>query len=72
MGSKAETDTGKPAVAAESVSCVELLDRGVLCSMRVTAARASAEPVPPTMGMAETKKKRCHRREKSTRGRYSL
>ena len=56
MGSKAETDTGEPAVAAESVSCVELLDRGVLCSMGVTAARASAEPVPPTMGMAETKK----------------
>ena len=54
MPSKAETDTVEPVVAAESVSCVEILDRGVGCAMGVAAARASAEPVPPSMGMAKT------------------
>ena len=57
MPSKAETDTVEPVVAAESISCVELLDRGVGCAMRVAAARASAEPVPHSMGMAKTEAK---------------
>ena len=52
MPSKAETDTVEPVFAAESVSCVELLDRGVGCAMGVTAARDSVEPVPPSTGMA--------------------
>ena len=55
--SKAEKDTVESVVAAESVSCVELLDRGVRCAMVVAAARASADPVPPSMGMANTKAK---------------
>ena len=50
-------DTVEPVVAPESVSCVELLDRGVDCVMGVAAARASAEPVPPLMGMAKTEAK---------------
>ena len=57
MPTKAETDTVEPVVAAEAVSCVELLDRGVGCAMGVAAARASAEPVPPSMGMAKTEAK---------------
>ena len=57
MPSKAETDTVEPVVAAESVSCVELLDRGVGCAMSVAAARASAEPVPPSLSMAKTEAK---------------
>ena len=44
-------------VAVESVSCVELLDRGVDCAIVVAAARASAEPVPLSMGMATTEAK---------------
>ena len=55
--SKAETDTVEPVVAAQSVSCVELLDRGVGCAMGVAAARVSAEPVPSSMGMAKTEPK---------------
>ena len=55
MPSKAETDTVKPVVVADSVSCVERLYRGVGCAMGVAAARASAEPVPPSMGMAKIK-----------------
>ena len=55
--SKAEMDTVKPVVPAESVSCVELLDRGVSCAMGAAAARASAEPVPPSIGMAKTEAK---------------
>ena len=54
MPSEAETDPVEPVVAAESVSCVKLLDRGLGCAMVVAAARASAEPVPPSMGMART------------------
>ena len=57
MPTKAETDTVEPVVAAEAVSCVELLDRVVGCAMSVAAARASAEPVPPSMGMAKTEAK---------------
>ena len=55
--SKTKMDTVEPVVAAESVSCAELLDRGVGCAMGVAAARASAEPVPPSMGMTETQAK---------------
>ena len=57
MPSKAETDNVELVVAAESVSCVEFLDRGVGCAMGVAAARASAEPVPSSMGMAKTEAK---------------
>ena len=57
MSSKAETDTVERVVAAESVSCVELLDGGIGCAKVVAAARASAEPVPPSMGMAKTEAK---------------
>ena len=57
MPSKAERDTVESVVTAESVSCAEILDRGVRCAMDVAAARASAEPVPPSMGMANTKAK---------------
>ena len=57
MPSKAATDTVEPVVAAESVSCVELLDRGIGCAMGVAAARPSAEPVPPPMGMEKTEAK---------------
>ena len=56
MPSKAETDTVEPVVAAESVSYVEPLDKGVGCAMGA-AARASAEPVPPSMVMAKTEAK---------------
>ena len=55
--SKAETDTVEPVVVAESVSCVEVLDRGVGSAMGVAAARSSAEPVPPSVGMANTEAK---------------
>ena len=44
MPGKAETGTVEPVVAAESISCVELLDRGVGCAMVVAADKASAEP----------------------------
>ena len=44
-------------VAAESVSCVELFDRGVDYATVVAAARAYAEPVPPSVGMAKPKAK---------------
>ena len=54
MPSKTETDAVEPVVVAESVSCVELLSRGVDCAMGVAAARSSAKPVPPSMGMANT------------------
>ena len=54
MPSKAETDTVEPVVAAKSISCVELLDREISCVMGVAAARAFAQPVPPSMGMAKT------------------
>ena len=57
MPSKAGTDTVEPVVAAESVSYVELLDKGVGCAMGVAAARTSAEPVPPSMVMARTEAK---------------
>ena len=50
--SKAETDTVEPVVATEAVSCVEQLDRGVGCAMGVAPARASADPVPPSMDRA--------------------
>ena len=53
----AQTDTIKPVVAAESVSCVELLERGIGYAMVVAAARACAEPVPPSIGMAKTEAK---------------
>ena len=54
MPSKAATDTVEQMVAAESVLCVDLLDRRVGCVMAVATARISAEPVRPSMGMAET------------------
>ena len=57
MPSKAETNADEPMVAAEAVSCVELLDRGVGCAMGVAAARASAEPVPPSIGMEKPEAK---------------
>ena len=57
MPSMAETDTVEPVIAVESVSCVERLGRGVGCAMGVVAARASAGPVPPSMGMAKTEAK---------------
>ena len=53
----AETDTIEPVVAAESASCVERLERGIGSAMVVAAARASAEPVPPSIGMAKTEAK---------------
>ena len=56
--SKGGTDTVEPAVSAESLSCVEILNKGVGgCAMGVAAARASAESVPPSMGMVETEVK---------------
>ena len=57
MPSKADTDTFEPVVAAESISCVDLLDRGAGCAMGVAAARVFAKPVPPSMGTAETEAK---------------
>ena len=72
MPGKAETDAVEPLVAAESVSCVELRDRVLGCAMVVAATWAAAEPVPPSMGMAKTKRKRCQRQVKSTRDRYRL
>ena len=57
MPSKAETDTLEPVVSAGAVSCRELRDRGVDCATGVAAAGASAEPVPPSMGMAKTESK---------------
>ena len=55
MPSKAKTDTVEPVVVAESVSCVEPFFIEVDCAMGVAAARASAELVPPSMGMAKFK-----------------
>ena len=57
MPSKVKTGTAEPVVAAESVSCVESLDKEVGCAMGVAAAKASAEPMPPSMGMKETETK---------------
>ena len=57
MPSEAEVDTVEPVVAVESVSCVGFLDKGVDCATVVAAARAFAEPVPPSMGMAKTEAK---------------
>ena len=65
--SKAETDTVEPVVAAETVSCVELLDRGVGCAMGVAAARASADPLPPSMVRPKPRQKRCQRQARSKR-----
>ena len=53
LPSEAGADTVGPVVAAESVSCVELLDRGVGWVTVVAAARASAGPVPPSLGTAK-------------------
>ena len=55
--SKAEADTVETVIAAESASCVWLLNRGVDCAMAVAEARASAEPLPPSMSMAKTEAK---------------
>ena len=68
--SEAEADTVVPVIAVESISCVELLDRGVDRATVVAAARASAELVPPSMGMAKTEPKTVSAAGKSTRGRY--
>ena len=57
MPSEAVMDTLEPVVAAGSISCVESLDRGLGCAMSVSAARAFAGPVPPSMGMAKTEAK---------------
>ena len=54
---EAKTDTVGPVVAAESVSCVELLVRGVGWATDVAAARASLGPVPHSMGTAKTEPK---------------
>ena len=67
--SEAEADTVEPVVAVESVFCVELLDGGVDCATVVASARASAEPVPPSMGMAKSEAKTVSQRQaKSTLG----
>ena len=50
--SEAEVDKIEPPSAAGSFSCAEHLDEGVDCAMDVTAARASAEPVPPSIYIA--------------------
>ena len=57
MPSMAGTDTVKPVVAAGVVSCVERRGRYVGCAMGVAAARAFAEPVPPSTGMAKPEAK---------------
>ena len=57
MPSKAETDTVEPVVAEGADSCVGLRDRGVGCAMGVAAARASAAPMRPLMGVAKTEAK---------------
>ena len=44
-------------VAAKPVSCVELLDRGLGCAIVVAAARAFAEPVPPSIDLAKPEAK---------------
>ena len=59
MPSEAETDTVEPVVAAGSVSCVELLDRGVGCATVIAAARASAEPSRSRWVWQKPKQKRC-------------
>ena len=51
VSSRAETDT------VEAVVAEERIDRGVGCAMVVAAARAPAEPVPPSMGMSNTEAK---------------
>ena len=68
---KADKDTVESVVAAEFVSCVDLLDKGVGCTTVIAAARFSAKPVPPSMGMAKTKAKTVSAAG-STRGRYSF
>ena len=55
--SEAEADTVGPVVAAQSVSCVELLDRGVGCAAVFAAAKASSGLVSPSVGMAKTESK---------------
>ena len=72
MPSKAETDTFEPMVAAEAVSCVELLDRRVGCAMGVAAARLLRSLCRPRWVWKKPKRKRCQRQAKSTRGQYSL
>ena len=56
--SKAETDTVESVLAAVSGCSVERLDRGDGWAMGVAAARASAEPVPRSMGMAKPEAKK--------------
>ena len=53
--SDAEADTVEPVVAAESASRVELLSEGIGCATVIAAARASAEPVPLSVGMEKNK-----------------
>ena len=57
MPSETKADTLGAVVAGESVFCVELLDKGVGCATVVAAARASAGPVPLSVGMAKTEAK---------------
>ena len=72
MPSKAEADTVELVVTAEFVYCVELLDKRVGCAIGVSVARDSVELVPPSVGTAKHKRKRCQRQVKPTRGRYSI
>ena len=51
------TDTVGPVVSTESVSCVELLEKGVGWATVVAAAGASAKPVPTSVGTAKTEAK---------------
>ena len=53
--SEAETGTVEPMVAAESVPCGELLDKGVRFEMVVAAGRGSAEPGLPPIKKTEAK-----------------
>ena len=50
-------NTVEPVVAEESVSYVNLLDRGVGYAIGVAAARASGEPVPSSIGIAKSEAK---------------
>ena len=67
---EAEADAVGPVVSTESVPCVELLD-GVGWATVVAAAGASAEPVPTSVGTAETEAKSLSAAGKAARGRDS-
>ena len=54
MPGEAGADTVGPVVAAESIPCVDLLEKGVGWAAIVTAAGVSAEPVPPSVDTSRT------------------